>query len=313
MELFYILFGALLLDAIIGDPQLSWHPVALMGKFALHLEILIRGRRLPDFLAGIICTSIVIITAALPAYWVSYEVGIAAAIVALFIAIALKSLLRHVTAIEQPLRMGALNKARQAVGMITSRDTNMLDEVGVIRSAIESIGENIIDGVTAPLFYATLGWSLGGIAGAAAGAIGYRAVNTLDATFGYKNRRYYQFGTFPARLDDLLNFIPARITLVAIYLAALILKLRAVNAIKYAWRDRKKHPSPNSTWGMAAFAGALGVKLGGSTYYKDKLKNYPSWGEEYEKLAIKHLSEAKTLAALTTFIFSAMMLLVLFL
>jgi adenosylcobinamide-phosphate synthase len=313
MELFYIIFGALLLDAIIGDPQLSFHPVALMGKFALKLEPIMRKKIANDFFSGMICTLIIIFASAFSAYLLVNFFGITATIFCLFVAIALKSLLHHVTAIERPLRIGALNRARYEVGMITSRDTNVLDEAGIIRSALESIGENIIDGVTAPIFYATLGWYLGGVTGAAAGALFYRAANTLDATFGYRNHRYKNFGTFPARLDDVLNFIPARITLIAIYIAALLSKLYAINAVKYAWRDRKKHPSPNSTWGMAAFAGALGVKLGGPTCYKGQWKQYPNWGIEYETLNIKHLKQAKKLAMFTTLIFSSMMLTVLFL
>lgn len=221
MELFYIIFGALVLDWIIGDPKVSFHPVALIGKFALKLEDFIRKIIKHEFSAGMVCTLIVTIIPALAAYMLVYFFGIIAAAFCVFIAIALKSLLTHAQAIEKPLKNGFLGKARHEVGMITSRDTVVLDENGIIRSCLESIGENIIDGVTAAIFYAALGWYLGGPAGAATGALFYRAANTLDATFGYKNSRYKKFGTFPAKLDDVLNYIPARLTLVAIYISPL--------------------------------------------------------------------------------------------
>ena len=313
MELFYIIFGALLIDWIVGDPQVSFHPVVLIGKSALKLEKVTRKIIPNEFLSGMICTLIVTLISATAAYVLVYFCGIIAAAFCVFIAIALKSLLRHAKAIEKPLKNGFLGKARHEVGMITSRDTVTLDENGIIRSCLESIGENIIDGVTAAIFYAALGWYFGGPAGAAAGALFYRAANTLDATFGYKNATYKKFGTFPAQLDDVLNFIPARLTLAAIYIAALLCKLRADNAVRCAWQDRKKHPSPNSTWGMAAFAGALGVQLGGPTCYKGIWKKYPNWGIKYEKLEIRHIKEAKKLALLTTIIFSVIMLTVVFL
>ncbi|MCK4983380.1 MAG: cobalamin biosynthesis protein CobD [Victivallaceae bacterium] len=221
MELIYIIFGALLLDWIIGDPQLSFHPVALIGRFALKLEDFIRKIISNEFIAGMICTLIVIFVSVAIAYVLVFLGGIIAAAFCVFISIALKSLLTHAKAIEKPLKNGFLGKARHEVGMITSRDTAELDENGIIRSCLESIGENIIDGVTAAIFYAALGWYFGGAAGAAAGALFYRVANTLDATFGYRNTRYRKFGTFSARLDDVLNYIPARLTLFAIYIAAL--------------------------------------------------------------------------------------------
>ena len=312
MELFYIIFGALFIDWIVGDPRVSFHPVALTGRFALWLEDIMRKTIKNEFTAGMICSLIVILLSALIAYLLVYFCGILAAVFCVFISIALKSLLTHAKAVEKPLKSGFLGKARHEVGMITSRDTVRLDENGIIRSCIESIGENIVDGVTAAIFYTTVGWYFGGPAGAAAGAVFYRSVNTLDATFGYKDSRYKKFGTFAARLDDVLNYIPARLTLAAVYIGALSCKLYADNAVRCAWNDRAKHPSPNSVLGMAAFAGALGVELGGPTCYKGVWKQYPNWGVKYEELNIKHIGEAKELASATAIIFSLIMLMVLF-
>lgn len=315
MELSYIIFGAVLIDWIIGDPHVSFHPVALIGRTALKIEKPVRKFFANEFLAGMICTLAVTVSSAAIAYLlvkilanINHIAGIIAAVLCVYVSIALKSLIVHTRAVIKPLKMGNIDKARQKVAMIISRDAEALDEKGVIRSCLESISENIIDGVTAALFYAALGWYCGGPAGAAAAALFYRAANTLDATFGYKNVRYQKFGTFPARLDDVLNYIPARLTLLAIYCGALLSGLRAGNAIRCAWRDRKKHPSPNSCWGMAAFAGALGVQLGGPTRYKGKWKKYPYWGIKYSELNIKHINQAQKLAVLAAVIFSALML-----
>lgn len=313
MELVYIIFGALVIDWIVGDPRVSFHPVALIGRSALMLEKTIRKIIRNEFTAGMLCTLVIILVSAAAAYVLTRFLGIWAAIFCVYISIALKSLITHARAVESPLKSGFLGKARHEVGMITSRDTVMLDENGIIRSCIESIGENVIDGVTSAIFYAALGWYFGGTPGAAAGAVFYRAANTLDATFGYKNSRYRKFGTFPARLDDVLNFIPARLTLAAIYVAALSCGQYADNAVRCAWNDRKKHPSPNSAWGMAAFAGALGVQLGGPTCYKGIWKQYPKWGIKYEELNIKHIKQAEKLAVATALTFSLIMLLVVFL
>ncbi|MDD5598405.1 MAG: adenosylcobinamide-phosphate synthase CbiB [Victivallaceae bacterium] len=315
MELAYIIFGAFLLDWIFGDPRVSFHPVALIGGMALKLEKPVRKTVKNEFTAGMFCSLTVALIFTGAAYslvkifgTVSCAAGIAAAVFCVYISIALKSLLIHAKAVEKPLKMGNLDKARRKTAMIVSRDTDILDEQGIIRSCLESIGENIIDGVTAAIFWAALGWYCGGAAGAAAAAVFYRAANTLDATFGYKNKRYRRFGTFPARLDDILNYIPARLTLVAIYFGASISGLRAADAVRCAWRDRKKHPSPNSCWGMAAFAGALGVQLGGPTRYKGEWKQYPYWGIKHSELNINHIGQAKKLAVLAAVIFSALML-----
>jgi adenosylcobinamide-phosphate synthase len=310
MELPYIIFGALLMDWIIGDPQVSFHPVALIGKTALKLEKPMRKFFVNAFLSGMICTLVITSASAAIAYLlvkisanINFSAEVITAALCVYISIALKSLITHAKAVVKPLKMGNIDKARRKVAMIISRDAEALDEKGVIRSCLESLSENLIDGVTAALFYAILGWYCGGPAGAAAAAVFYRAANTLDATFGYKNKRYKKFGTFPAKLDDVLNYIPARLTLIAIFLGALFYNLHAVDAVKCAWCDRKKHPSPNSTWGMSAFAGALGIQLGGPTRYKDGWKQYPYWGTDLEELNIKHIHQAEVLSVLTTLIF----------
>ncbi len=310
MDLFLIYTIALLLDLLIGDPNVSWHPVALIGRTALRLETVCRKYLGNGFSAGMFCALAIVAGCGLIAAFLVYAVGMCgfhwelfAAGAVVYITIAPRSLITHTLRVSKALKRKDLASARYAVGMITSRDPEALDENGVIRSTLETLGENVIDGITAALFWTMIGWLSYGSVGAASFALMYRAANTLDATFGYKNDRYIYFGTFAARLDDVLNFIPARLTLVAIFSGAMIMGLHPVNAVKYAWRDRKKHPSPNSNWGMAAFAGALGIQLGGTTYYRDKVKHYDTWGEPLEPLQLKHIVQAQRLVVLTTLMF----------
>ena len=149
--------------------------------------------------------------------------------------------------------------------MIVGRDTDRLDEAGVVRAAVESVAENIVDGITAPLFYAALFGPLG--------AIGYRAINTMDSLFGYRNERYIDFGRTSARVDDVANFLPARVTGLLVPPAAFLLRLRASDAFRIFLRDRRNHPSPNSGHTEAAVAGALGVQLGADA--KLEVKSVP--------------------------------------
>ena len=313
MELFCLLFMALVFDLAFGDPRVWFHPVALTGKAALWLETRIRRRVSGDFIGGALCAMIITGGAALLAWTLvgiamklGYYGGFFMAAFCVYVTIAPRSLITHALAVELPLGRGWLKQAREAVGMITSRDVEALDDEGVARSCVESLGENLIDGVISALFFAALGWYLNGLCGAAALSAFYRAANKLDATYGYKNARYRRFGTFAARLDDVLNFLPARLGVLAVWLAAALLKLRHRNVIPCVWRCRGKHPSPNSIWGMAAFAGALGVRLGGPTRYQGKWSNYPYWGEKYEELDAGRIVKARNLVAVSTLVFALM-------
>lgn len=311
MEFAYILISALAFDLLLGDPNVPWHPVALIGRSALRLEKFSRKCLGNGYLAGSFCAVTVILISALiggglvlAGLLAGQWCKIIAASFVVYITIAPRSLISHTMKVANALKRNDMQAARHAIGMITSRDPEALDEAGIVRSTLETLGENVIDGVTSALFYAMVGYMVAGAPGAAGFAMGYRAANTLDATFGYKNERYIRFGTFAARFDDVLNFIPARLTLIAVFFAAIIMGLRPLDAVKYAWRDRKKHPSPNSTWGMVSFAGALGVQLGGPTQYRDKIKEYPYWGEPKEKLSLKHIIQAQRLVAIVTVVFT---------
>jgi adenosylcobinamide-phosphate synthase len=176
--------------------------------------------------------------------------------------------------------------------MIVGRDTANLDEAGVARAAVESVAESMVDGVTAPLFFAVLGGPLA--------ALLYKAINTMDSMFGYKNERYLKFGWAAARLDDLANFVPARITSLMIPAAAFLLRLDSRGSLFILLRDRLKHASPNSGHTEAAVAGALGVQLGGANRYFGKMISKPAIGDAARPIAPQDILRANRLMLLSS-------------
>ena len=173
--------------------------------------------------------------------------------------------------VYKALRDGTLEEARKAVSMIVGRDTDRLDEIGVAKAAVETVAENASDGVIAPLLFLAIG-------GAPLGVL-YKSINTMDSMVGYKNDRYLYFGRAAAKLDDLVNFIPARLAGVLLCLAARPAGFDGRNAWRIFRRDRKNHKSPNSAHTEAAAAGALDVQLAGSSYYFGKLVEKPTIGD----------------------------------
>jgi adenosylcobinamide-phosphate synthase len=176
--------------------------------------------------------------------------------------------------------------------MIVGRDTAALDEAGVARATVESVAESMVDGVTAPLFFAVLGGPVG--------AMLYKAINTMDSMFGYKNERYRAFGWAAARLDDLANFLPARLTSLMIPAAAFLLRLDAKGALFILLRDRRKHASPNSGHTEAAVAGALGVQLGGPSPYFGRMVEKPTLGEAVRSIEPQDILRANRLMLLSS-------------
>jgi adenosylcobinamide-phosphate synthase len=197
-------------------------------------------------------------------------------------------------AVFYALERGDIVKARRNLSRIVSRETQGLGPHEIIRATVESIAENIVDGIISPLFYAFLG--------GAPLALGYKAVNTLDSMVGYKDDRYRYFGWASARLDDLANFIPARISVVILSLASLILGKRGSCAFKIAIRDGGKNPSPNSGIPQAAMAGALEIQLGGLNIYKGKRVLKPKLGQDIQPLSLIHIKEALKIAYLSSFL-----------
>lgn len=185
-----------------------------------------------------------------------------------------------------------LTEARKAVSMIVGRDTESLSREGVIRAVVETVAENTSDGVVAPMFYTAIG-------GSALGWM-YKAANTLDSMIGYKNEKYLHFGRFAARLDDALNFIPARISAVLMIAAAFLLGMDSKNAWRIFRRDRLCHASPNSAQTESACAGALNIRLAGAAYYFGKSVHKPTIGDDTRAVCGEDILRANRLSALTS-------------
>jgi len=310
-QLFSLIILALLLDGVLGDPHGNFHPVVLFGNAASRVERFCRRKFGDGIRSGFVGWFFLTVGAAagawlavwLPTLWTP-KAGLILSAAFLYVTIALRSLAEHAEAIRNPLRDGDLGTARQALSMIVSRDTSTLSASEIARGGIESLGENLTDAVTSPIFFAVLGFLLGGFPGAAAGAVFLRAVNTLDASWGYKTPRYLRFGRVAARADDVAHFIPARLTLIAIAVAALFCGLHPLAALKTGIRHRHDHPSPNSCWGMAGFAGALGIRLGGPTVYGGEVESYPYWGNGRAELTAKDLWRAECLTVVSALVFA---------
>lgn len=234
---------AYLSDILFGDPEWFPHPVRGMGWMVRKLE-----KRTNGILLAVIVVGASVFFAGLFVYFmrkIHPFLGTLASVYLGYTALAIKDLRVKAKAILKELEGGSVIRARQELSKIVGRDTKSLDEKGIAQAAIESIAENTSDGIIAPLFYLIIGGPILGIA--------YKAINTLDSMVGYKNEKYAQLGRFSAKLDDVANFVPARVTGVLIALASL-----SRNAFRVMLRDGRKHPSPNSGIPEAAMAGALG-------------------------------------------------------
>jgi adenosylcobinamide-phosphate synthase len=299
---------AFLLDQLLGDPRQLPHPVKFIGRFALFVEKILRKVISTEKGAGIVTVLLVLSatggTVALLLYWAGKIFWLAEllAVYLLYTALAAKDLAEHSKKVHAALAAADLARARTQVAMIVGRDSAALDEEGVGRACIESVAENLVDGVTAPLFWAAVAGPVG--------ALLYKAVNTMDSLFGYKNEKYINFGWAAARLDDLANWLPARLTALVLIAAAFLLRLDGPRAYRVWRRDRKKHASPNSGQTEAAVAGALGVELGGANFYFGRLVEKPTLGEALKKIEANDILRANRLmlasAILTGLLFLAM-------
>jgi adenosylcobinamide-phosphate synthase len=304
MRLEYQILFAVALDLALGDPRWLPHPTRGMGLLALRLEGPMRRLIPSQYVAGIVTAGLVIGLSAGAAWGLVVAAGLihplagdVVGILIMYTTIAARDLVNHSLAVYRPLAAGDLPAARRSVAMIVGRDTDNLDEPGVARAAVESVAESTVDGVTAPLFFAMLG---GPVA-----AIAYRAINTLDSTFGYKDERYARFGWASARIDDLANLLPARLTGPAMALAAGIVGQDAAGAWRVLCRDSRNHASPNAGFAEAAAAGALGVQLGGANYYGGEALVKPTIGDAAVPLSARHIVHADTLMLGTLGLFLA--------
>lgn len=275
------IFTAYIIDRIVGDPRALPHPVVLMGKCISLLEKVIRkfvvkekalklaGLLFPILIAGGTygIVALLLYTISLVNHWLA----VIAEIWLISTTVATKGLGDAGMEVYQHLKNNDLSKARQSLGMIVGRDTEQLDEGEISRGAVETVAENIVDAIISPFCYALIG--------GAPLAMAYRAVNTLDSMIGYKNEKYQNLGWASARFDDLLNYVPARLTALFMLLACWVKRLDVRNAWAMIKRDAKRHPSPNSGIPEAATAGALDIQLGGTNFYNGVASHRAKMGE----------------------------------
>lgn len=289
-----------LVDLLVGDPHGWPHLIRGFGFLIAALERVLYPMKNKRAGGTLLVVVVLLLSVGLPALllffvWrVSPWLYIVIETVFCWQILATKSLRDESRAVYAKLASGDLPGARKAVSMIVGRDTDALDAAGVTRAAVETVAENASDGVAAPLFYMLLG-------GAVLGCL-YKAANTMDSMVGYKNERYLDFGRTAARLDDALNFIPARLCAWVMIFAAQLCGMDAGNALRIYRRDKRNHASPNSAHTEAVMAGALRVRLAGDAYYFGKLCKKPYIGDAQRAIEAADIQRAHKLLYVTAYL-----------
>ncbi len=282
-----LLVAAVVVDLIFADPRHWPHPIVWIGRLITYFEELLRARFKNEPFAGLLLVLTVLAITGFMSLAALYLTGQMAGwmqtLLALWLAascLALRGLHLESKTVITALADGDVDGARQALSMIVGRETAQLDEAAILRATIETVAENASDGVIAPLFYLCLGGPVG--------ALLYKAVNTLDSMVGYKNQRYLHFGRVAAQLDDLLNWIPARLTGLLLVAAAWTSGLNGRDAWRIMRRDAHLHASLNAGWPEAAAAGALNLRLGGGATYFGEYVEKPTFGDGSEPITLDH-------------------------
>ncbi|ABO51208.1 adenosylcobinamide-phosphate synthase [Desulforamulus reducens MI-1] len=285
---------ALLTDLLVGDPRNFPHPVVIIGTLIHRCETIVRkfaGGPTGLRLGGILLV-LGVVTITFMGTWILIRLaemihpylGLIVHLWLLSTTLAVKSLSQHAMAVAEPLARGDLNTARSKVALIVGRDTDKLNERGIARATVETVAENTVDGIISPLFYAFIG--------GAPLAMVYKAINTMDSMIGHRDEKYLHLGWAAARLDDLANYLPARLAgflypwLAVFYPGGFFATVRAI------LRDAPKHPSPNSGIPEAAVAGALGIQLGGTNHYRGQVSHRSLMGEDKLPLSYGHIPQA---------------------
>lgn len=293
-----IVISGFILDLILGDPHNFPHPVRLIGNMISwgekHIRSILPKTKKGERIGGIILV-IGVVGITFGATWLILKVaygihpliGWIVSVILCYQALATKSLKDESMKVYKALQNHDLEGARYAVSMIVGRDTASLTEEGVAKAAIETVAENTSDGIVGPLVYLLIGGVPLGFA--------YKAINTLDSMIGYQNERYQYFGTFGAKLDDVVNYIPARLSAYMMIAASKLCGYDAKAAYKIYRRDRYNHKSPNSAHTEAVCAGALGIQLAGDAYYFGKLCKKPIIGDALRSVETEDIKRTNKL------------------
>lgn len=284
---------AWLLDFIIGDPQ-SWpHPVRWIGSLIAAVQRGVRRYCRSDValrvgggvmwlvvvgLTWSVCWGVLTLAQRIHP-WLGWLVEVWM----IFTVLAGRCLANAAQDVERPLRAGNLAASREKLSWIVGRDTSQLQPQQINRGVVETVAENTVDGIIAPLFFLLLG--------GAPLAMAYKAVNTLDSMVGYKHEKYRAIGMVSARLDDVANFIPARLSWLLLSVAAFLCRQDGARALQIGWRDRYNHSSPNCAWSEAAVAGALGIRLGGPNDYFGERVEKPWIGDQQRDISVDDISQ----------------------
>ena len=296
------IIGGFILDLIFGDPHWLPHPICLIGNLIGFLERNLRPKLAPNKTALLVGGALMVIIVLVISFVVPMAILLAAAMVSPWLAFALETIMCYQIFATKCLRdesmkvYDALHKqdladARVKLSWIVGRDTQNLDEEENTKGAVETVAENTADGIIAPMLY----MFLGGVPL----AFLYKGINTMDSMVGYKNDKFLYFGRCAAKLDDLANLIPARITGLVMIVAAFLLGLDGKNAWKVFWRDRYNHLSPNSAMTESVTAGALNIQLGGDHFYFGKLVHKDTIGDDIRPVCPEDIVKTNRLLYMT--------------
>ncbi len=289
------------IDIFVGDPYNFPHPIRAIGTLIAKLEKFVRERfknlrKGGVFLAltVLIASTLVPLAVLFVCYKINIYLGLAVESVMCWQLVAARCLQKESMKVCRAVEEKDIEKARKAVSMIVGRDTDVLDETGIVKAAVETVAENTSDGVTAPIMYIAFG-------GAPLGFF-YKAANTMDSMIGYTNEKYIDIGRFAAKLDDVLNFIPSRLTALVMILSAYMLGADGKNAARIWKRDRRKHASPNSAQTESVCAGALDIRLAGDAYYFGELHKKEFIGDDIRPPESEDIRRANRLMYCTSVI-----------
>lgn len=291
-----------IIDSILGDPQNPYHPIRLIGFviagfISLYHKLKLKNRALQFIYGAAMVIFVVLLFYFFTRFFIDYiyRVNVIAGVITegilCYFIIAAKALYNESMGIYELLSQNDLSGARSRLSLIVGRDTENLNEEKVIKATVETVAENLSDGVTAPLLFMLIGGAPLGMA--------YKAVNTLDSMVGYRNETYQYFGKFAARLDDIANLIPARLSAMLMILATVVCRKDVLGAISVYRRDRTKHSSPNAAHTEAVCAGALGIQLGGTSTYQGRIVKKPTIGNNKRSVVIDDMKSAAALMYVT--------------